>query len=118
VRQAERERELAEREAAGAAERAAAQDHALLERAAAADLEEALRRSVAEAASSAAEHEPPVESLAVVSLASASLDAGRPRAPESTFGGGETTCIICLTRPKTHIAVPCSHQCGPVRGAT
>jgi hypothetical protein len=25
--------------------------------------------------------------------------------------GGETTCIICFTNPKTHLAAPCGHQC-------
>lgn len=28
---------------------------------------------------------------------------------ESTVGG-ETTCIVCFTNPKTHIAAPCAHQ--------
>ena len=29
--------------------------------------------------------------------------------------GGETSCIICFERPKSHLAVPCSHlcACGP-----
>ena len=30
--------------------------------------------------------------------------------PESTIGG-QTTCIVCFTNQKTHIAVPCGHQC-------
>ena len=34
----------------------------------------------------------------------------RNDAPESTIGG-ETTCIVCMARPKTHLAVPCAHQC-------
>jgi len=25
--------------------------------------------------------------------------------------GGETSCIICFERPKSHLAVPCSHLC-------
>ena len=29
---------------------------------------------------------------------------------ESTVGG-ETTCIVCFAGPKTHLAVPCGHQC-------
>ncbi|EOD19106.1 hypothetical protein EMIHUDRAFT_243276 [Emiliania huxleyi CCMP1516] len=37
-----------------------------------------------------------------------SFDTGRP--PESTMGG-ETTCIICFTDPKSHIATPCGHVC-------
>ena len=43
-------------------------------------------------------------------LAHASLNVACPPAPESTVGG-ETTCIICFTNPKTHAAVPCGHQC-------
>jgi hypothetical protein len=31
-------------------------------------------------------------------------------APESSIGG-QTTCIVCFTNPKTHVAVPCFHQC-------
>jgi len=30
--------------------------------------------------------------------------------PESTVGG-ETTCIVCMANPKTHLAVPCGHHC-------
>ena len=33
---------------------------------------------------------------------------GAPPVPESTIGG-ETTCIVCMARPKSHIAVPCGH---------
>ena len=25
--------------------------------------------------------------------------------------GGQTTCIVCFTNPKTHLAAPCGHQC-------
>ena len=35
---------------------------------------------------------------------------GRNNVPESTLGG-ETTCIVCFVRPKTHLAMPCCHQC-------
>ena len=35
---------------------------------------------------------------------------GRHNVPESTIGG-ETTCIVCMTHPKTHLAAPCGHQC-------
>ena len=35
---------------------------------------------------------------------------GRNSVPESTLGG-ETTCIVCFVRPKTHLAVPCCHLC-------
>mmetsp|Transcript_3962 Transcript_3962/g.13007 ORF Transcript_3962/g.13007 Transcript_3962/m.13007 type:complete len:99 (-) Transcript_3962:150-446(-) len=45
-----------------------------------------------------------------LSLAAATFDTGRRDAPESTIGG-ETTCIVCFTRPKTHAALPCGHQC-------
>ena len=37
-------------------------------------------------------------------------EMGKPLAPESTVGG-DTTCIVCFERPKTHLAVPCGHQC-------
>ena len=30
--------------------------------------------------------------------------------PESTIGG-QATCIVCFTKPKTHLAAPCGHQC-------
>ena len=29
--------------------------------------------------------------------------------PESTIGG-QTTCIVCMVGPKSHLAVPCGHQ--------
>ena len=35
---------------------------------------------------------------------------GRDDAPESTIGG-QTTCIVCFANPKSHVAVPCGHQC-------
>eukprot|EP00966_Prymnesium_polylepis_P090332 2091899-Prymnesium_polylepis.1 len=34
----------------------------------------------------------------------------RDEAPESTIGG-ETTCIVCMLNPKSHLAAPCGHQC-------
>ena len=45
-----------------------------------------------------------------MSLAEAAFDTGRANVPESTLGG-ETTCIVCFANPKTHLAVPCGHQC-------
>ena len=49
--------------------------------------------------------------LGSVSLADARFETGRPAAaPESTVGG-QTTCIVCFTNPKSHSAVPCA----PVR---
>ena len=47
---------------------------------------------------------PPV---AVTSLADSQFNTGRLETPESTIGGQST----CFTNPKTHIAVPCGHQC-------
>ena len=49
----------------------------------------------------------------VTSLADAQFSTGRPEPPESTIGG-QSTCIVCFTNPKSHIAVPCGHQsaCG------
>ena len=47
---------------------------------------------------------------AVTSLADAHFSTGRPEPPESTIGG-QYTCIICFTNPKTHLAAPCGHQC-------
>mmetsp|Transcript_40689 Transcript_40689/g.134637 ORF Transcript_40689/g.134637 Transcript_40689/m.134637 type:complete len:306 (+) Transcript_40689:461-1378(+) len=49
-------------------------------------------------------------SSAAISLANAQFDTGRPQVPESTLGG-ETTCIVCFDNPKSHLAVPCAHQC-------
>ena len=47
---------------------------------------------------------------AVTSLADAQFSTGRLEAPESTIGG-QLTCIICFTNPKSHAAGPCGHQC-------
>ncbi|EOD33820.1 hypothetical protein EMIHUDRAFT_229099 [Emiliania huxleyi CCMP1516] len=63
-----------------------------------------------EAREAAEQHLPVTEPSAAVSLADAGLDTGRQAAPESTMGG-ETSCIICFERPKSHLAVPCSHLC-------
>ena len=61
-------------------------------------------------------HTPPGEPppTATVSLADARFDTGRPAVPESTLGG-ETTCIICFSNAKSHVAGPCGHlcACGP-----
>ena len=46
----------------------------------------------------------------VLTLADVGDVTGRNEVPESTIGG-ETTCIVCMERPKTHLAVPCAHQC-------
>ena len=56
----------------------------------------------------AEQHLPVTEVVAAVSLADAGLDTGRQAAPESTMGG-ETTCIVCFARVKSHAAVPCGH---------
>ncbi|EOD04850.1 hypothetical protein EMIHUDRAFT_220633 [Emiliania huxleyi CCMP1516] len=48
--------------------------------------------------------------VAALSLADANFDTGRAAVPESTLGG-ETTCTVCFTRPKDHVAIPCGHQC-------
>ena len=64
-----------------------------------------------EAAPSPSGPQPPP---AAVSLADAGFDTGRPAVPESTLGG-ETTCIVCFSNPKSHVAGPCGHlcACGP-----
>ena len=49
-------------------------------------------------------------SQAVLALADAGDITGRAPVPESTIGG-ETTCIVCMAHPKSHIAVPCGHLC-------
>ena len=64
--------------------------------------------SVLPSSAEAAPSDPPA--AVVVSLADATFDTGRPAVPESTLGG-ETTCIICFTRPKSHVAIPCGHLC-------
>ena len=53
---------------------------------------------------------PPPPPTAVTSLADAHFNTGRQEAPESTIGG-QSTCIVCFTNPKSHVAVPCGHQC-------
>ena len=45
----------------------------------------------------------------VLTLADVGEITGR-NVPESSIGG-ETTCIVCMSQPKTHLAVPCGHQC-------
>jgi hypothetical protein len=45
-----------------------------------------------------------------ISLACASLDLRRPEVTESSVGG-QATCIVCFTNPKSHLAFPCGHQC-------
>ena len=47
------------------------------------------------------------------SIALASLTASRHDrlADAESSNGGESTCIVCFTHPKTHIAVPCGHLC-------
>ena len=59
----------------------------------------------------------PMESLAqsappeqpVLTLADVSGIIGVREPAESTLGG-ETTCIVCFSGPKSHLAVPCGHQ--------
>ena len=46
----------------------------------------------------------------VLTLADVGDITGRNDVPESTIGG-DTTCIVCFARPKTHLAAPCGHQC-------
>ena len=48
--------------------------------------------------------------LPSVPLAVSNFETGRVNAPEST-AGGQTSCIVCFDRPKTHLAAPCGHQC-------
>ena len=38
------------------------------------------------------------------------LSSRRNDPSESTIGG-ETTCIVCMARPKSHLAAPCGHLC-------
>ena len=66
--------------------------------------------SVAAAAALALDRPPPPPPAAVMSLADAQFNTGRPEAPESTIGG-QSTCIICFSNPKSHLAAPCGHQC-------
>ena len=77
-------------------------------------LEDEARRAAEEQAPPAesAGDSPPSEEqpATALSLADAKFDTGRAAVPESTLGG-ETTCIVCFTRPKTHVAGPCGHQC-------
>ena len=53
--------------------------------------------------------EPPPEPAKPVRLADLA-EVGRSLAPESTVGG-DTTCIVCFEHYKTHLALPCLHQC-------
>jgi len=49
----------------------------------------------------------------VLTLADVPDITGRNDVPESSLGG-VTTCIVCMSHPKSHLAVPCGHQsvCG------
>ena len=49
----------------------------------------------------------------VLTLADVGNITDRDAVPESTIGG-ETTCIVCMVNPKSHLAVPCGHQCACV----
>jgi len=40
-----------------------------------------------------------------------SAEPGRDVEPPESTIGGQTTCIVCFTNPKTHLAAPCGHQC-------
>ncbi|EOD04953.1 hypothetical protein EMIHUDRAFT_220386, partial [Emiliania huxleyi CCMP1516] len=78
-------------------------------------LEDETRRPAGEQAPPAGStSDPPLRTeeqpVAALSLADANFDTGRAAVPESTLGG-ETTCIVCFTRPKDHVAIPCGHQC-------
>ena len=66
--------------------------------------------AVLAAAPAALDMPPSPPPTAVTSLADAQFSTGRPEPPESTVGG-QSTCIICFTNIKSHIAVPCGHQC-------
>ena len=44
-----------------------------------------------------------------LSLADVNFSTGRQDAPPESTLGGETTCIVCMAMPKTHIAWPCGH---------
>ena len=94
-------------EAAEAAELAAALEES-------ARLEDEARRATEEPAPPAGSTGDPLpteeQPVAALSLADANFDTGRAAVPESTMGG-ESTCIVCFTRPKTHVAGPCGHQC-------
>ncbi|EOD05594.1 hypothetical protein EMIHUDRAFT_242814 [Emiliania huxleyi CCMP1516] len=99
---------------AAAAEQASAVDHGREEEGqqaapnpAVAGAEDAVGEAGAGHAGRSTPSAPPPE---VLSLADASFDTGRRDAPESTIGG-QTTCIVCFTRPKSHVALPCGHQC-------
>ena len=51
------------------------------------------------------------EEVAVLTLANVDKLTDRDTdVPESTIGG-TTTCIVCFTDPKSHLAAPCGHQC-------
>ena len=46
----------------------------------------------------------------MLTLADVGDISGRNEVAESTIGG-ETTCIVCMAHPKSHLATPCGHQC-------
>lgn len=103
----EQERRAAAAAAAAAEAKAAAAAAAEAEAAAEEEAEVAEERAREEGEG---EGEEDVAPLAAVPLSEANFDTGRPAVPESTLGG-ESTCIICFTRPKSHAAVPCGHRC-------
>ena len=52
----------------------------------------------------------PLRELSLAEAGDITRRASVTAPPESTVGG-DTTCIVCFTNPKTHMAVPCGHQC-------
>jgi len=56
---------------------------------------------------------PPPPTQLVLPLSDVGDITRRNDAPESTIGG-QTTCVVCMDGPKSHLAVPCGHQsvCG------
>ena len=100
--------EAVQHAAAADAQRVAREAHEAAERLREDEETQLAIRRVAEAIKQAADMPSPTP--AVVSLADAHFEARRPDAPESTVGG-ETTCIICFSDLKSHLAYPCGHRC-------
>ena len=47
----------------------------------------------------------------IVSLADSGFSIELKAAVAESTLGGDTTCIVCFTNPKTHLSFPCGHQC-------
>ena len=86
------------------------EDEVAVVAAAAAAMDLSTTQQEADDAGSSASSSAASSSFLPLSAASHTTHNVLPRPPESSMGG-ESTCIACFTRSKSHAAVPCGHMC-------